>query len=177
MFNLLESIVESKFGEQAWDDLLAGASASGSYTSLGNYPDAELMSLIAGAAGLRGGTASALRWYGREAMPLLAQRYPVFFEGHSATRSFLLTLNDIIHTEVRKVYPGADVPDFDFELASDDRLVLGYRSGRRMCALAEGLIEGAADHYAERVTIDRPRCMLRGDDNCLLVCSFAKSER
>ena len=43
-----------------------------------------------------------------------------------------------------------------------------YRSERRMCAFAEGLIEGAAEHFGERATIAQPQCMHRGDDHCVL---------
>jgi hypothetical protein len=34
----------------------------------------------------------------------------MFFENVTATKSFLLTLNHIIHPEVRKLHPGAEVP-------------------------------------------------------------------
>jgi hypothetical protein len=69
-----------------------------------------------------------LRWFGRSAMPLLAERYPDFFKGHTDTRSFLLTLNSIIYPEVRKLYPGAITPVFDFDTSSADVLQIGYNS-------------------------------------------------
>jgi predicted hydrocarbon binding protein len=43
-----------------------------------------------------------------------------------------------------------------------------YRSERRLCAFAEGLLHGAADHYGERIEIERPACLKRGDDRCVL---------
>ena len=94
-------------------------------------------------------------WFGRNALPLFAERYPQLFEPHDSTRSFVLTLNDIIHPEVRKLYPGADVPEFDFDVR-DELLVMGYRSPRKLCSFAEGLLLGAADHYGERLTIEQP---------------------
>lgn len=175
MFNLLEYVVVANHGEAAWDDVLETANASGAYTSLGSYPDAELTQLLTAVMALRGETGGGYRWFGRASIPLLAQRYPVFFTPHMTTTEFLLTLNDIIHTEVRKIYPGADVPVFDFELVPRG-LVLGYHSQRRMCQLASGLIEGAADHFHERVLIEQPECMLRGDEKCLLVCTFEGAE-
>ena len=106
------------------------------------------------------------------------KRYSIFFAEPRDTRTFLLTLNNIIHAEVRKLYPDADVPTFTFdpipgvEDPSGDALVLGYRSGRMLCGLAEGFIEGAAAHYSQAVRLDQPRCMLRGDEACAIVCSF-----
>jgi hypothetical protein len=120
-----------------------------------------------------------LRWFGRRSMPMLARRYAVFFEQPTDTRSFLMTLNNVIHAEVRKLYPDADVPTFDFdgiagvEAPPGDGLILGYRSTRRLCALAEGFIHGAADQYDQVATIEHVRCMHRGDPGCALVCSFA----
>jgi hypothetical protein len=109
--------------------------------------------------------------FGRNALPLFAGRYPLLFEPHECARSFVLTLNDIIHPEVRKLYPGADVPEFDFELR-DELLVMRYQSPRKLCSFAEGLLLGAADHYGERLTFAQPSCMKRGDSRCVLELTF-----
>ena len=105
-------------------------------------------------------------------MPLFAVRYPQLFAPHDTTRSFVLTLNDIFHPEVRKLYPGADVPEFDFDVR-EELLVMGYRSPRKLCSFAEGLLLGSADFYAARLTIEQPRCMKRGDERCVLEIAFA----
>ena len=178
IFNLLESTVTRQHGEDLWDTLLEETQLDGVYTALGSYPDEELMKLVGAATSvLNLPSETFIRWFGRNALPILAERYPEFFEGHNLTRDFLLTLNDIIHPEVRKIYQGADVPQFTFDLPSDDVLVIGYRSARKLCSLAEGLIEGATAHYGEDVVIEQPSCMKRGDDECILVCSFKKGEQ
>ena len=100
--------------------------------------------------------------------PALAAAYPGFFVPHHDIGSFLGTLNDIIHPEVRKLYPGADVPTFGFTTASDGTITMRYGSPRRLCAFAEGLIEGAATQFGQVVTIEQPRCMLRGDELCTI---------
>ena len=114
---------------------------------------------------------SVVVWFGRNAVPLFAGRYPQLFTPHDTTRSFVLTLNDIIHPEVRKLYPGADVPEFDFDVRGE-LLVMGYHSPRKLCSFAEGLLRGAADHYGERLTIEQPLCMKRGDEHCVLEIAF-----
>ena len=169
VFNLLEQVVTRDYGENTWDDLLGSAGLTGAYTSLGSYPDEHLGRLVGAASvALNVPAQDLIRWFGREALPALAQAYPVFFAPHTDTRSFLLTLNDIIHPEVRKLYPGADVPDFDFALLPNGNLKMGYDSHRRLCAFAEGLIEGAAAHFTELVAISQPLCMVRGDARCEL---------
>jgi hypothetical protein len=175
VFNLLEEVVRREYGEETWDALLEAAQLDGAYTSLGNYRDEDLLKLVAAASSaLKMPANTIVRWFGLHAVPLLVERYPAFFEGHQSTRSFLFTLNDIIHPEVRKLYPGADVPIFDYDTSSPDVLVMGYRSPRKLCAFAEGLIEGAARHFGEAVALEQPSCMHRGDEKCVLRVSFKK---
>lgn len=173
IFNLVEEVVADRYGEDVWDQLIEAAGVAGVYTSLGSYPDDELFAIV-------GATSSALalppdavvRTLGEASMPLRVQRYRSFFEGHTSTRSFLLTLNDIIHTEVRKLYPGAEVPSFGFDDSSPSVLGITYQSPRKLCALAEGFIIGAATHFGEKASLEQPVCMNRGDDHCLIQCGF-----
>jgi hypothetical protein len=169
VFNLLEEAVTRAHGESAWDDLLEAAGLEGSYTSLGSYPDQHLPKLVqAASAALGPSPQEIIRWFGRESLPALAAAYPGFFEPHEDVISFLHTLNEIIHPEVRKLYPGADVPTFGFSTSEDGTVTMRYGSPRQLCAFAEGLIEGAAAHYGQSVTIAQPRCMLRGDELCVI---------
>ncbi len=173
IFNLLEEIVRREYGEDTWDALLETSHLDGSYTSLGNYPEEQLQKLVAAASiALAMPPAALIRWFGRHAIPLLAVKYPRFFVAHQSPRRFLLSLNDIIHTEVRKLYPGADVPIFDYDTSSPEVLLMGYKSPRRLCLLAEGFIEGVAVYYGEAVQIEQLTCMHRGDERCLFKISL-----
>lgn len=168
VFNLLEEAVSSDFGEATWDRLLDDAGLDGAYTSLGSYDDAEVVRLVeVASAALQIPPEEVLRWFGRRAMPLLVARYPQFFATHASTRSFLLTLNSLIHPEVRKLYPGATPPVFDFDTSDSQTLVIGYNSARRLCALAEGFMQGAAAHYGEQAQVFQPACMHDGAEKCV----------
>jgi hypothetical protein len=177
IFNLLEEVVTQTHGEEMWDHLLDTTQLDGAFTSLGNYPDEDLLTLVgAVSAALNQPPNVIVRWFGTQALPLLARKYPAFFVGHHSTRPFILTLNGIIHPEVRKLYPGADTPDFEFDTSSPAVLVMSYYSKRKLCALAEGLIVGAAEHFDETVSIGHALCMHRGDSRCRLELSFARKE-
>lgn len=176
VFNLLEAVVRRDYGDDTWDTLLEAADVDGAYTSLGNYPDEEITKLVgAASSALKLPADDVVRWFGRNALPLLAKKHPHFFAPHKSTRPFLLTLNDVIHSEVRKLYPGADVPVFTYDTSSPDVLLMHYRSPRKLCALAEGFIEATAAHYDEALTLDQPECMKRGDDKCVLRVSVKKT--
>jgi len=173
LFNVAEEVVTTALGDHVWEDILETAGVGGAYTSLGNYPDEELARLVAaGATVLDMSESDVYRFIGEHAIPLLVARYPVFFEGHTSGRSFVLTLNQIIHREVMKLYPGAYVPEFQFSEGADGAVVIGYSSPRRMCALAEGFIRGSAAHFDETVAIGHAECMLEGAEACTLHCMF-----
>lgn len=169
VFNLLEEAVLREFGPDAWDDLLTDAGLLGAYTSLGNYSDEEMVALVESAAAkLDMSAGDVLRWFGERAMPILKERYPALFAGHSSARNFILSVNSIIHPEVRKLYSGAKCPFFHFREGEDGKLQMGYQSSRKMCDLAHGFVVGATAIFCEEVTVDHRSCMNHGDDACLM---------
>src|SRR5262245_48824720 len=141
VFNLLEEVVSRSHGEDTWDALLDEAGLAGSYTSLGSYPDEDMSKLVfAASRALAMAPANVLRWFGRGAMPILVQRYPNFFSAHTSTRPFILSVNDIIHPEVRKIYPGRGRPDLRFPRRAGRHAVDGVSiyaqalcTGARIC--------------------------------------------
>lgn len=178
VFNLLERSVEEQFGSEVWDQLLDRAGLDGAYTSLGSYPDEQLYQLVGAASEILGLSQSAVvQWFGRSAVPLMVERFPGFFAPHKSTRDFLLTLNSVIHPEVRKLFPGADAPDFLYDTSSPDTLIMNYRSKRRLCDFALGLIEGTAAHYGEVANHVHSVCMKNGAPMCRFELSFVPSNQ
>jgi len=170
IFKVLESTVLEQFGEHTWDQILGEAAVPGVYTSIGNYEDAELLSIINALPPTAGQDQSErLRWFGQKAIPALQQSFPHFFEGHNL-RSILPTLNHAIHPEVRKLYPGANPPVF--ELEEGNSTTLTYRSERGLCHLAEGFILGSANLLRETISINQTQCMHRGDEQCDIVIDW-----
>ena len=173
IFNLLEEAVVRRYGPEAWSAMLAHVGSSG-YLPFDRYPDEDLFVLLeALPVDIETTAPERLRWFGRAAVPLLAERYPMIFAPHRSAESFLLTLNELLHPGGPPA--GAQGGPLDLEVLEsgpDADLVLGYRSTRRLCALAEGFVTGAADWYGERVRITQPRCMLEGEERCALVCTF-----
>lgn len=177
IFNLIERIVVESYDEDTWDDLLDSAGLDGAYSSLGSYDDQDLTKIVAAASqALDMEPSEVVRMVGQRALPMMAELYPGFFSPHTNARSFILALNDIIHPEVRKLYPGADVPVFDFDTRRDDLLIVGYHSHRKMCSFALGLIAGAAIYYGETALIEEPLCMHRGDEHCEFRLAFSKQD-
>ncbi len=168
LLNAVEDAVSSQWGEQMWDELLTTCDLQGAYTALGNYPDAEFVALAHAAAGRLGCSGDdVLRTLGRLTFEPLMSRYTGFAETPASLREFLPKVNDLIHPQVLKLYPGASVPRFVLRDNGDD-LELDYLSVRSMCMLAEGLVLGVADHYGEKVVVDQPSCKQRGESRCTI---------
>ena len=177
VFNIMEQVISDQHGERFWDDVLEAAGSDGVYTAVGTYPHEELISLVGAAAGmLEVSPDDLVQDFGRRAIPHFVERYLHFFTPHADTRSFILTLNEVIHPEVRKLFPGAEAPSFEFSLPNERTVQLAYISTRQLCSFAEGLVLGAADHYGEMVEIRQTSCMKRGDPRCVLVCAFSRVE-
>ena len=169
IFNLLEEVVVDAYGERSWDEALDRAGLDGVYTSLGNYDDAQivdLFSVIASRTSLP--VDDVHRWFGQRALPKMARRWPEFFTPHQRSLPFLRTLNSVIHPEVRKLYPGAQPPHFDFSEGPDDTILMDYHSERTMCPMAEGLTLGAGDYFGETLAITQTQCTKHGAPHCTL---------
>jgi hypothetical protein len=151
LFSRFLRFAEDEFGAQA--DGLAGRAE---YSPGGAYDARELLELarrLGEATGLP--PDAVLRRFGVALFAYFARMYPVFFAGADSTLGFLGRVETYIHGELLKIYPDAQFPHFDVARPSDDRLELTYRSPRRLADLAEGLIRGCADHFAERIDCAR----------------------
>jgi hypothetical protein len=173
VFNLLENVVCSQFGEDTWDDILEESQVHGVYTTLGNYPDDELFQIVCAASKiLHMSPQEVIRFFGQKSIPLMATAHPEFFSAHNNTRSFILALNTIIHPEVKKLYPGAQVPVFEFDIHSTNKVIITYSSPRKLCDFAQGLIEGTATYFDETIELQHLACMHQGDPACILQVVF-----
>jgi hypothetical protein len=181
VFNLLEKMVTERFGIEAWEGLLERATLktpNGAFLGSQTYPDEDLMSLVASASEATKIPAEQLvQAFGLFMFPHLAALAPSFLEGHKRAKDFLLSVDRVIHVEVRKLHPGSVLPRFTCEDPAPDRLVMIYQSRRNLCDLAIGLIEGAGKHFGERIGIEQTKCVKRGDANCHLSLTFSAAAR
>jgi predicted hydrocarbon binding protein len=170
VFEAVREVVTEVWSEDLWDDLLDDAGVDGAYVSLGSYPDAELIAIVAAASvRLDVPADDVLRIVGRRLFAQLAARVPSVMSRFSGWQDLVQELDRVIHPEVRKLYPEAITPTFEVVSRDERCLRVVYRSPRHLCVLAEGLIVGAGDHYGEDVSVRSMRCIDRGDDNCELL--------
>jgi len=140
------------------------------YLPTGVYPDAEAVAMLGEVAHATGAP-----------LPDVVERFGEFLAPHLLKVAgseidpswTLLDLvehtESIIHAMVRVKNPGATPPVLETLRIDARELQLIYRSSRRLCRLAAGLIRGMAARLGEPVEIEETSCMHRGDPFCSFV--------
>jgi hypothetical protein len=159
VFTEFLDMVEDRFSADMVDDIIDDANlpSGGAYTAVGTYPHEEIVALVV-ALSQRSGIAvpDLLKVYGEHLFGIFVRGYPAFFTGHTDAFDFLAGIEDIIHAEVRKLYPDAELPRFDVERRNNGKeLVLIYDSRRHFEDLAEGLMLGCVAHFGGNIDIRR----------------------
>ncbi len=175
VFNVLNKMVEEKLGIEAWDQMVnqLSSDSAGVYTSGGTYPDKEFLDLVSDLSErLQTPVAELVRNFGKYALHEMKKQYAIFFEKHSDAKSFLLSIDQVVHVEVKKLYPEAKLPEFLYEDRSPNELVMIYHSERKMCHFAEGLIEGTGEFFGEEIDQRQVQCMHEGAESCRFELKF-----
>ncbi len=156
VFTELCEMIEKEFGVATLNDVIdkSDLASEGVYSAVGTYDSAELISLVTNLSEKTSIDAPKLvHAYGRYFFDVLTDKYGAFFEKKD-TFSFLKSIDDHIHVEVKKLYPDAELPKFSHS-ESEDSLELKYSSPRGLSLFALGLIEKTIDHYKEDILVER----------------------
>lgn len=177
VFDILRDMVETQYGLEGWQSVLDSAGSDGIYVSTKTYADAELMGLVAAASEITNIPVNTLVFaFGEYMVPHFHKRFPNFFSDVPDFIKFLVSVDQIIHVEVRKLFPDAGLPTFDYCDENENSLTMIYKSPRKLCQLAEGLISGSAKHFNQNYKMTHDPCMHSGSDHCALKVELLDSE-
>ena len=157
VFTEFLDMVELKFSADMVDDIIEDSQLpnGGAYTAVGTYDHAELVQMVVALAQRSGVPVPALAHnFGLHLFGRFHALYPGFFSGIPTALDFLEGIETVIHTEVRKLYPDAQLPEFDC-VRTASGLDMVYSSPRHFGDLATGLIEGALLHFGDPVSLTR----------------------
>lgn len=158
VFTEFIEMVEQTFSPGMADRLIdeCNLSSGGAYTAVGTYDHAELAKMVSKLSELSGNDPSSLiKSFGHHLFGRFLSLYPSFFNGIETAMDFLSRIESVIHAEVRKLYPDAELPRFDVAWEDGDALVLTYHSPRCLGELAQGLIEACISHFGEPLMLRR----------------------
>jgi hypothetical protein len=157
VFTEFLDMVEAKFSVDMVDDILdeANPASGGAYTAVGTYDHQELVDMVVALSNKTGIEIPTLvQVFGEHVFGVFAANYPSFFENVNCALTFLHGIEDIIHAEVIKLYPDAQLPKFDCYYEGET-LIMDYSSPRHFADLAEGLIRGCGAHFGETLLVER----------------------
>jgi Haem-NO-binding len=158
VFTEFLDMVSDRYGEKLVDDIIEDAHLphGGAYTSVGTYPHAEMVTLVDAMSQRTGVNLEALlEIFGHHLFGRFYVRYPAFMDSTPDALDFLMGIETIVHTEVRKLYPDAQLPQFETRRVSDHQIKMHYHSVHDFSALAVGLIKGCAQHYKCELQIQK----------------------
>jgi hypothetical protein len=158
IFTEFLDMVEQRFSPLVVEQMITAAQlpSGGAYTSVGKYDHGEIWSLVCELSKVCDTSVPDLfKAYGEYLFSRLASGYAQLLSGMSCAFDVLQALDGVIHGEVRRLYPDAELPRFDVVERSADRIVLVYSSKRHFADLAEGLIRGCLRHFHETAVITR----------------------
>lgn len=156
VFTELLEFIEAHLGFDMVDSVLehAGLANDGVFTQGGNYPFDELLKLVTTLSEQTGKPVNDLLTnFGEHLLVRLIGMYGEHMHPYQSTITLVSEVEGIIHAEVRKLYPDAELPTFKTIEKTETRIVLHYISDKRLEALAYGLMLGASKHFNENILI------------------------
>lgn len=153
-------MVDKVFSPEVVENIidLSNLPNKGAYTDIGTYDHKELLRLVSNLSTITGVPISTLEVeYGKYLFKKLYNRYTDIVQNANSTFNFLQQVDQHIHVEVLKLYPEAELPRFECTMLSPKSMTMKYSSNHPFADLAEGLIQGCADHYQEVITLKRQK--------------------
>jgi len=158
VFSEFIELVEELFSLDLLDEIIMECDlpSGGSYTSVGTYDHNEIVQLVTKLSEKTGTDVSVLlKTFGKHLSKKFSKSFPGFFAEGGDVFGFMKRLDNHIHVEVKKLYPDADLPKFDYDESNEGVLMMEYQSERGFADLAEGLIDGVIEFYGENMGVDR----------------------
>lgn len=156
VFTTFFDFCEKRFGADLLEDAIDRAALphGGAYTSVGTYPFQEMVSLITAVVQLSGIPMPAvLDAFGQHCFGVWVAKFPAEFAGGDLF-DVLARIDDFHESQVRKLYPDAELPSFKVASRGPMEMVLHYHSCKPLADLAQGVIKGAAAHLNDPVDVE-----------------------
>ncbi len=155
VFTSLIDMLREKASPEFADEVITAANLEhdGAFRAEGNYPYEEMEKLLSVLVEKTGKSADELLHdFGYYLFGQLREDHGQVLAGKESLLEMLEYLDSDIHEQVRKLYPDADLPRFTVLSRTDNAMRMRYHSKRELYALAEGLLDGAADFYNCAIT-------------------------
>ena len=170
--NQLREFVIARRDRETWSRAVAesGAELPRVPRLTGSYADSDVFGIVGALVASRefGSVPELLADFGEFLAGTLVRVYSPLVRPEWRTLDLIENVEEHVHTVARMRDSDAGPPQLSAVRRSPSVVEVTYRSPRRMCSLAEGIVRGLAAHYRETVRVSQPLCMHRGDDHCVV---------
>jgi len=156
VFTEFLELVEDKFGLEMVDTIIEKSNlpSQGAYTAIGTYDFSEMLSLLKNLSENSGlSIDDLLLTYAEHFFGVLAESYPDLIKRYKDPLDMLSSIENHIHVEVQKIYPDAELPTFEVQEKTENKLVLIYKSSRAMYSFGLGLMRKTFEHFDTKANI------------------------
>lgn len=163
VFTELMEVLEQQQGPEFVDDLIESCElpSGGAYTSVGTYDYTEMVTLLKALSTKTGLPIDALLdQFGEHLFSRFHTLYPELFIDIKGPIEFLNSVETIVHIEVLRLYPDAQLPKFTTVSLTENSITLAYESSRNLGHLAMGLIKGCLKHYGKNANLSMEKAPL-----------------
>lgn len=171
----LRKFIHVNYGEPLWKKIVTECRSEPAIKPLAAYPDAEFFEM---AALLASKTNQNVRQvyekFGEFIAADLFKVYHDYIQPEWKTFDLLEKADGAIHKMIRIKEKKADPPHLIVERVNEDNVGIRYRSHRKLCSLAIGVIRGISNHYNEKIRIREITCMREGSSHCQLLITRVK---
>lgn len=158
VFTEFVDLVEQQFSLDLVDEIIeeSDLASQGAYTSVGTYSHQEIIEMVTKLSEKTNiPQTDLLIIFGQYLIKRFKVSYPELFDTDDLF-TFLASVHNHVHVEVKKLYPDAELPTISVEVVHNaSNMSIQYQSPRPFSDLAYGLILGAVDHFAEKVELTR----------------------
>jgi len=158
LFTSFLYLVEERYGLEMVEEIIeeAAPASGGIYTTMGVYDHKELIDLLAVLSKkINVPVSKVTKTFGMYLFAELIAAYPQWIEGLHSSFELLEKVDSFIHVEVKKLYPDASPPALKCTKYNDKTMELIYASPRCLGDVAEGLIQGCAAYYGDKLHVQR----------------------
>ncbi|TFU05517.1 guanylate cyclase [Polymorphobacter arshaanensis] len=151
IFTELVGFLETRYGIEFADAVITDSDLEndGAFTSVGNYPSRDALTMVGIAAQLSGSEGPQIcEDYGAWLYGRFNVLFPEIMARYASADALLIHVGSHIHEEVRVLYPDAKPPQID-AVTDGNQLTVTYRSHRPMAHIAYGLIRACLDTYGD----------------------------
>ena len=156
--------IEQELGESTAQAIIdkSELESDGAYSRVGMYDYQELIRMLTNAAAETQQDASVLlNGFSDHLFAMFKRDYSVFFDGIDNAAQMLMKIDNHIHVEVKKLYPDAELPSFDYS-HEGNTLTLHYSSPRPLASVAQALVGACLKFFG---TNEELICATLSDDH------------